>query len=235
MTGQNTPLRKTTLPRPLRVIRARPRLFICFMVALMIALMLPWDWRHVTRALIAWNVGAGLYVLLVGLMMSGATHENIRKRAQVEDEGQFTILTLAIIAALASIGAIVAELAIVKELAGVQKTLHILLAAVTIISSFAFIHVMFALHYAHEYYAQWRQDLKKPEGQRGGLAFPATDCPDYIDFLYFSFVIGVASQTADVATTGRTMRFIVLVHGILSFFFNTTVLALTINIAAGLI
>ena len=220
---------------PLRIVRGRPRLFICVAVGLAAGVALPWDWVLVTRMLLAWNVGTWLYVALVWRMMAQATHHNIRQRARVQDEGQATILLLAIIAATASLGAIVAQLGAVKEMAGMFKALHVTLAAVTIIGSFAFTHIMFPLHYAHEYYAEWRQDPDKPATERGGLSFPATPNPHYIDFAYFSFVIGVASQTADVATTSRKMRSIVLVHGILSFFFNTTVLALTINIAAGLI
>lgn len=220
---------------PARIVRGRPRLFICMVIGLFAGLVLPWEWVPVTRMLLAWNIGTWLYIALVWRMMAQATHDNIRQRAKVQDEGQFTILLLAIIAATASLGAIVAQLGAVKEMAGMFKALHVMLAAVTIIGSFAFTHIMFTLHYAHEYYAEWRQGPDKPASERGGLSFPATPNPHYIDFAYFSFVIGVASQTADVATTSRKMRAIVLVHGILSFFFNTTVLALTINIAAGLI
>ena len=100
----------------------------------------------------------------------------------------------------------------------------------TILGSFAFIHVTFALHYAHEYVLGRRR--KTPEGC--GLIFPGTDKPDYLDFLYFSFVIGVAGQTADVSISSQPMRRVALIHCVLSFLFNTTVLALTINIAAGL-
>ena len=116
-----------------------------------------------------------------------------------------------------------------------RRKMHIGLAALTIMSSFTFIHIMFMLHYAHEFYSEWKRDPAKPKGERGGLMFPGEDMPGYLDFMYFSFVIGVASQTADVATCSKDMRMIVLIHGIVSFFFNTTVLALTINIAAGLI
>ena len=222
-------------PLPLRLVRARPRLFICAAVGLALGFVLPWDWRLVTRLLVAWNVGTWLYVGLVWRMMARATHQNIRQRALVQDEGQWTILILAIIAAVASLGAVMLQLGAVKEMAGLVKALHILLVALTIVGSFTFIHIMFTMHYAHEYYAEWGIEANRSAGERGGLSFPGTIDPHYIDFAYFSFVIGVASQTADVATTSRDMRSIVLIHGILSFFFNTTVLALTINIAAGLI
>jgi uncharacterized membrane protein len=93
----------------------------------------------------------------------------------------------------------------------------------TIALSWAFIHTIFALHYAHEFYAQTRG---------GGLAFPGEGEPDYWDFLYFSLVIGMTSQVSDVAVTAKPMRRIVAAHGVVSFVFNTTLLALAVNIAA---
>lgn len=226
---------KRRMPMPLRVIRARPRLIICALLAMLIGIFLPHSWRIVTRLLISWNVLTGLYVILVGAMMKGSTHENIRRHAKLQDEGQWTILFLALIAAIASLGAIILELNGVKDLHGLTKSLHVGLVGLTILMSFIFIHLMFTLHYAHEYYAEWQQDKSRQTSDRGGLSFPATVNPRYIDFIYFAFVVGVASQTADVSTTSRAMRVIVVIHGIVAFFFNTTVLALTINIAAGLI
>lgn len=220
---------------PLRILRARPRLFVCVAVGVALGALLPGDWRPVTRMLVAWDGAVLLYVALVGAMMADSNTQNIIRRARVQDEGQFTILALAMVAAVASLGAIVLQLGAVKDMAGMEKALHIGLAALTIVSSFAFIHLMFALHYAHEFYAEERQGVKRPENQRGGLMFPGDQHPTYPDFLYFSYVIGVASQTADVSTCSRAMRMIALIHGVVSFFFNTTVLALTINIAAGLI
>ena len=221
--------------KPIRIIQSRPRLFICVFAGLLALLVMPGSWPQATRMLLAWNIGTWGYVLLVWHMISGATPSNIRQRAQVQDEGQFPILFLSTLAAIVSLGAIVLQLGTVKEMAGLPKALAIILSGVTIASSFAFIHIMFTLHYAHDYYAEWRAEKAKPAAERGGLSFPGTTNPDYVDFLYFAFVIGVAAQTADVATTSRHMRAVALVHGIVSFFFNTTVLALTINIAAGLI
>ena len=220
---------------PIRILKTRPRLFGCIVAALALAVLLPSEWHAATRMLLVWNFCALLYIGLVGFMIRGATHENIRRRARLQDEGQTAILLLSLVAAVASLGAIVLQLGAVKDMHGLSKSLHIMLAALTIISSFAFIHVMFMLHYAHEFYAEWRRDPLKPQGERGGLMFPGEDMPGYLDFMYFSFVIGVASQTADVSTCSSEMRIIVLIHGVVAFFFNTTVLALTINIAAGLI
>ena len=221
--------------KPVRIVLARPRLFICFLLSIITGLVLSGDLSPVLRLLIAWNVGVLCYLAAVWHMMRAADHHNIRQRALVQDEGQFFILLFAVIAAAVSLGAIILQLGAMKEVQGLAKGLHILLVALTIVNAFAFIHIMFTLHYAHEFYAEWRHDTNLPAGERGGLMFPGTNEPNYVDFFYFAFVIGVASQTADVSTVSRPMRTLAVLHGIISFFFNTTVLALTINIAAGLI
>jgi uncharacterized membrane protein len=152
----------------------------------------------------------------------------MRARALQHDEGNTVVLLLVVAAALMCVGAIVAELAGVKDLKGQLRYAHILLAALTIISSWAFTQTMFALHYAHDYY------VSAIHGEHGGLDFPGGHAPDYGDFLYFSCVIGTSGQTADVSFTSRKMRRTGTVHCVLAFFFNTTLVALTINIASGL-
>lgn len=178
--------------------------------------------------IVGWNAGAGVYLILAARMMFWSSHERVRKRALLHDEGRIVVLTLVVIAAIASLGAIVSELAVAKDLHGVTRYAHIALAAVTLLSSWAFTQVMFALHYAHDYYAS------EMRGVAGGLDFPGGHAPDYGDFLYFSCVIGTSGQTADVSFTTRSQRRTGLVHCVLAFFFNATLLALTINIASGL-
>jgi uncharacterized membrane protein len=219
---------------PLRLVEARPRLFICVAIGIALGLVLPHDWRLLTRLLIAWNGAIILYLILGARMMMQADNLSIRHRAKLTDDGKYAFLGLSILAAIASLAAIIFELAGVKDLSGPDKTTHVALVATTIVSSWFFVHLTFTLHYAHEYFAE---ELRTPDPTdvRGGLIFPGTKDPRYIDFLYFSYIIGVASQTADVATSSATMRALALVHGIVSFFFNTTILALTINIAASLL
>jgi len=182
----------------------------------------------VTRAIIGWNVGAILYLILAMKMMFWSTHERMRARALQHDEGNTVVLILVITAALMCIGAIVAELAVVKDLKGELRYAHIALAGLTIVSSWAFTQTMFALHYAHDYYVCAIHD------EHGGLDFPGGHPPDYGDFLYFASVIGTSGQTADVSFSSRKMRRTGTVHCVLAFFFNTTLVALTINIASGL-
>jgi len=183
----------------------------------------------ISRMIIGWNVFTCLYLVLAARMMFWGTHEKMRSRAVLQDEGRLAILALVVLAAIVSLGAIIAELGVVKDMHGVLKYAHIALTVLTILSSWAFTQVMFALHYAHDYY------MEKSRGNTGGLQFPDESIPDYSDFLYFSCVIGTSGQTADVSFTSRSMRRTGLVHCVLAFFFNTTLLALTINIASGLL
>jgi len=224
-TDQPHPLRH--LPRPLRIVRARPRLFISALVVLLVIALCPSDWRMATRVLVGWDVGIGLYLVLALRMMGVADVRHIRLRARLQDEGQFTILALTATAALASLGAIVALLGMSGG--NEREPTHLLLGVVTILLSWTFTHIMFALHYAHEYYDE-------NGGQGGGLLFPGNLAePDYWDFVYFSFVIGMTSQVSDVQITCRPIRHTVSVHGIISFIFNVTLLALTVNIAASVL
>ena len=183
------------------------------------------DWRPASRLLVGWDLYVSLYLVLVAHVMAVCDVSRIRERAAREDEGQVTILVLTVSAALASLGAVVAELG--SSVGSARRPSHIALAAATILLSWAFIHAIFALHYAHEFY---------DETDGGGLAFPGGDpAPDYWDFVYFSFVIGMTSQVSDVAVTSKRIRRTVAAHGVVAFVFNAALLALTVNIAASAI
>lgn len=212
------------------IVSVRPHLFFCVALGALTALLLPMEWAEhpVTRLIIGWNLGAFVYLALALRMMFGATHENMRSRAMSQDEGRFLILAMVIFGAVTVLAAIGGELVLAKGLHGTLRYTHIALACSTLLTSWAFTQVMFAQHYAHDYY------VAEVRGAGGGLAFPGEETPDYGDFLYFSCVIGTSGQTADVNITSRTMRRTGLVHCVLAFFFNATLLALTINIASGL-
>lgn len=218
----------------LRNLIARPRLLLCTLCALLIFWLEPEDWHISTRILIAWNIGTWLYLASTALIMMKANSSTIRRQAIMADESRFMVLTLAILAASASLIAIIFQLQ-VKDVSGILRNVHLGIAASTIVSAWSFIQVTFAQHYAHEYFVERRAGIDQPEELRGGLVFPGTDNPEFGDFLYFAMVIGVASATADVNITTKAMRRVATVHCVLAFFFNTTVLALTINIGAGLI
>jgi uncharacterized membrane protein len=218
-------------PALMRLILSRPRLFSSMLIGVLIVVFLPESFalHEITRAIIGWNVGAWLYLMLAARMMFWTTHEKMRTRAIQQDDGRLAVLGMVVVAAIMSLGAIVAELAVVKDMHGMLRYAHVALAVLTILSSWAFTQVMFALHYAHDFY------VAKERGNPGGLEFPSVTAPDYSDFLYFACVIGTSGQTADVSFTSRAMRRTGLVHCVLAFFFNTTLVALTINIASGLI
>lgn len=220
---------------PWRIVRAHPRLFAGVAAGFAVEHFLPESFRLSTRLLIAWNAGTWFYFIATGVMIARASPHSIRQRAETTDEGKFFILVFTTLAALATIAAIVVQLAAVTGLKDwTLKGPHIGLAAATIISAWFFIHLTYALHYAHEYFDEYDNEPGRPATERGGLIFPGTEDPDYYDFLYFSYVIGVACQTADVELSSHAMRRVALVHCIVAFFFNSAVLALTINIAAGL-
>jgi uncharacterized membrane protein len=208
-----------------RVVRARVRLFVSVAIGLLTAAVLTavTTWRPATRVLAAWDVGVVLYLILAFEAMARADVHRIRARAAEEDEGGIAILIGTVAAAMTSLAAIVAELG---SASGQGRGLHAghLVAAATIFLSWIFIHTIFALHYAHEFYG--------PESG-GGLAFPGGDEePDYWDFMYFSFAIGMTSQVSDVGVTTRVVRRTVTAHAVVAFVFNTALLALTINLAA---
>ncbi len=213
-----------------RQLRARPRLLVAALTAILVGVLFParLEAHLVTRLLIAWNTGAMLYVFLAVSMMARSSREHMRYRARAQDEGQFVILTLVVVSAVASLAAIGGELTVVKDMHGTEKIAHIGLAALTVVSSWTFTQIMFALHYAHDYYAA------QSDGRKPGLSFPDDDEPDYGDFFYFAAVIGTSGQTADVSFVSKMMRRIGSVHCILAYLFNTTVLALLINIGASL-
>jgi len=217
-------LRFRKMPVPVRVVYARPRTFISIALGILAFFLLPGSLRLVTRLLVGWDVFAAFYLVLVFTMVlrSGITH--IRRNAVLQDDGRFLILLVTALGAFASIVAIVFELG-----ASNRSAPGLALATVTIALSWAAVHTGFSLHYAHEYY---RGD--KP----GGLQFPSGDQhehADYWDFVYFSFVIGMTAQVSDVGITDKVIRRTATVHGIISFVFNTALLALMVNIAASAI
>lgn len=206
------------------------------MIGVLAALAMPHDLRPVSRVLLGWNTGVLAYFFAVAAMVASSNEHSLARRAAAQDDGRFAILFLTIFAAAAAFGGIFYQLLVVKDAHGLVRSFHLGLAALTVISSWAFIHVMFALHYASECFSVRNAKVSPEAKVHGGLRFPGEDeQPDYLDFFYFSFVIGVACATADVNITSRSIRRTALIHSVVAFFFNSAVLALTVNIAAGLV
>jgi uncharacterized membrane protein len=217
-------LRFRKMPKPLRVVYARPRTFISILIGVVGFFLLPASLRLVTRALVGWDIFVAFYLVLVFTMVLRSGVRHVRHNAALQDDGRFLILLVTALGAFASIAAIVFELG-----ASNRSVPGLALATVTIALSWAAVHTAFSLHYAHEYYRG-----AKP----GGLQFPSGDPhedADYWDFVYFSFVIGMTAQVSDVGITDKIIRRTATVHGIISFVFNTALVALMVNIAASAI
>lgn len=217
-------VRFRNLPLPVRVVYARPRTFIAIAIGFVAFLLLPDSQRLVTRLVVGWDAFAALYLVLAYSMMLRCDIGHIRRSAVLQDDGRFVMLLVTALGAFASLAAIVFELGASKgDPAG------LILATVTIVLSWTVVHTAFSLHYAHEFYRG-----SKP----GGLQFPSGDAQaeaDYWDFVYFSFVIGMTAQVSDVGITDRVIRRTAIVHGVISFVFNTALIALMVNIAGSAI
>ena len=217
-------LRFQKMSRPVRWVYARPRTFFAIAIGVLTYSLLPASLRQVTRALLGWDAFIAAYLLLVYVMMLRCGLAYIKRNAVLQDDGRFLILLMAAFGAFASIAAIV------FELGASHHSIHALtLATITIALSWAAVHTIFALHYAHEFYRG---------AEPGGLQFPSGDQhehPDYWDFVYFSFVIGMTAQVSDVGITDKIIRRTATAHGIVSFIYNTALVALMVNIAASAI
>lgn len=190
--------------------------------ALVVLALMAVPLRMTTRLLVGWDAGLVLYLMFVFRTMAHSTVDNIRRRAALLDEGAIALLVLTTAAALASLVAVVAELG------HAPSWQRIVMGVITILLSWTFMHLIFALHYAHEYYGAGADD------RVGGLVFPGDEDPDYWDFVYYSFVVAMTAQVSDVQITSKAIRRLSTAHGVVAFFFNATVLALTVNIVSGL-
>lgn len=202
-------------------LRHRPALLVGLVIGMLATAAAAAVLRPVTASLVGWDAGVLAYVVAFLVVVQRSTPERLNQFSANLDEGRWGVLVGTSIAAIASLGAIVAELAHAHGRPDAAWTE--VLAGSTVLLSWLFIHLIFATHYAHEY---WYRS--------GGLAFPGNDSPDYGEFLYFSFCIAVASQVSDVSTQSAGMRKLVLAHSLIAYLFNTAVIALGVNIAASL-
>jgi uncharacterized membrane protein len=212
--------------KPLRIVRTHGRLFTSLVIGVAIFFSIPSAERMATRILIGWDVAVSVYLAMAFVMITRFDLALVHRRAASQDEGGMLILVLTVLAAVASLAAIIAELGSVRGTVAAAENLYFAHAVLTILLSWAFIHVIFAFHYAHEFYGEGRDQ------NVGGLEFPDDDQPDYWDFIYFSFVIGMTFQVSDVQVTSKIIRRLVVAHGFVSFVFNVAILALMVNISS---
>ncbi len=224
----------------LRIAKARPTLLTGAAILLAVTPLLhaatPFDWT--TSGLLAWCLATLIFVLVGGWRLSGNSREQLQKIAAAIDSSALAILVIAIAVAVASLVAVFVELSGTRCADAAQACMptferdgRVALTAATILCSWFFVQMIFAVHYTHTYYGGDEGET----GPRGGLDFPGETEPLFSDFVYFSVSVGATSQTSDTAVPSPRMRRIVTAHAIFAFFFNTTILALTINIAAGLV
>jgi uncharacterized membrane protein len=216
--------------RRTRYLRQHKRLALSVLLGFFTYLLLPRSVGEGARLLVAFDLAAVVFLGAVWIMMARATTAEMRRRSQIEDESRYVVLALSAAAAVAVLLAITSQLQEIRDQTSTTTALHVRLAAATIVLAWFFMNTIFALHYAQFFYGN-----ASGAGDARGLDFPGRAEPDYWDFLYFSFVIGMTFQVSDVQIEDHHLRRLGLAHGVLAFFFNVVVLALTINIVAGLL
>ncbi|MGA7932338.1 MAG: DUF1345 domain-containing protein [Kovacikia sp.] len=219
--------------KPEKFLNVRSRLLLAVISAALMAALIP-NWVHLpTRSLSVWDTGMFCFLALTWWTMLRATPETMRRKAQQQDVGRLVILSLITALSCVSVLAIAFMLRESKHATLLLLAVHLSLSFITILGAWLLVHTIFALHYAYGYYHDDSKTLEQCKAEE--LDFPGEEEPNYWDFLYFSFVIGMTSQVSDVQVISRSLRRLTLFHSILAFFFNTMILAMSINVFAGLI
>jgi len=208
----------------------RAWLMLAAVVGVATFLLTPSSWGAITRGIAGWNAAVIFWITLVGLLSRGNSGQLARRAARY-NVGWLLMLTIVSTAVMASLGAIVVLLSHVKNMPLAEKTPHLLGSIATIALSWIALHTLYTFVYLHYYYVPTQSASNDP----CRLIFPATPAPTFADFLYFSFTIGATSQTSDIVISSPSIRRVVTAHAMLSFAFNTALLAITINIAAGVV
>lgn len=211
-------------------LHAGGRLVIAIAGSAIVFLLLPASLRLVERLTLVWILGIAIFLALTALAVVALPPERLRQRVRQIDPRRWVILALIIAAATVSLFALGFTLQKPPEETALAQARRLGLAGLAVVFSWTLTHSTFALHYAHHFYG----DRPRPGSadDRGGLAFPGSEPPDFLDFLYFSLVVGMTCQVSDVQVTSRSMRRLTLLHGVLAFFFNTVILALAVNLLA---
>jgi uncharacterized membrane protein len=216
---------------PQRVFLGHLRLFVSTTVGVASWFALPASWAARTRGIAAWDIGAGVFLLLCLLLFRGGTPARMQRNAAAQEEGEWSLFWLVVAGVTASFSAIIGEFSTMKGAPAGTHGQKVAIVGVTLALSWMLTHAVFALRYAHEFYTR-TGGAAQPDG---GLQFPGEAAPDYWDFLYFSAVLGMTFQVSDVQITSRKLRRLATLHGLLGFVFNTVIVALTVNLASGLL
>lgn len=212
-------------------LRADQRLLLCLTVAAAVfAAVWPAQLQRLTRVVVAWDAFCVTLLALHWIVFFSTPAEAVRTQAQQQDESRSGIFVLVLSAVCASLLGILLLMRPTGDPV-VRKELHRAISLLGIALSWNLLHTLFTVHYAHRYYTD---PDAAPDAQIGGLDFPGEKRPDYLDFAYFSFIIGMTFQVSDVSISARPLRRFVLLHSLLSFVFNTIVVALTISVLSNL-
>ena len=204
------------------------KIIICIVLAIAAYLVADIKNNPLTRLMIGWNTFSLCMIIMTWITFKITTPDEIRRQAELQDTSRVVIFVIVLISAFASFFAVL--LLVISEKKETEA-FDIPVAIAGMLFSWFLVHTIFAMRYAHIYYGDHET---KPDIHAGGLIFPNEDKPDYLDFAYFSFVLGMTFQVSDIQVTSKRLRKLALLHGILSFGFNTIIVALTINVIAGL-
>ncbi len=215
-------------PRVWQAVVSRPILIAAIACGILAWLLLPPLGAGRTRLLLAWDVGCAVMLALCAVLFSHQRLNDVAANARRQEEGEWTIFALVLGTVAVSFAAVLGEFGAAKASGPEMRGLHMGMVGLTLLLSWLVTHTLFCLRYAHEFYTG-SDDPNVPDG---GLEFPGTRQPDYWDFMYFSLVLGMTFQVSDVQITARKLRRLAVVHGLLSFLFNTVIVALSVNIGA---
>ena len=222
-TGVTTPPKKHRW-RPLHYVRARPRMLVSLIIFLVVsAVLVAMKLRVPTAILLGFDLAAVVFLSMLARMFNRCTAAHMRSQARAQDTGRWGILWSGIVLSTVVLVALSSELHAAKG----GGLLALGVGTLSVVLSWLFLNTMFAIHYAHGFYG----DLGE---KHAGLEFPDTPEPDYWDFAYFAIVIGMTFQVSDIEISSRHIRRVALVHGMISFLFNTVIVALTINVVVDL-
>jgi uncharacterized membrane protein len=216
---------ETSLTHWLRPWHATTRLAVAIAVGVLSEFLMRRFWPSALSAILAWDAGVVCFLVLTYRVIADRSIASIKRRAARLDTRASVMMMLVVLAACVSLYGLSLNLHGPAAALPDQPVLRVLLAGFTVIGSWSLIHTVFALHYAHLFYGT----------AQGGLIFPGGGEPDYYDFLYYSFVIGMTCQVSDVQVASGSLRRLTLIHGVLSFLFNTVILALAVSVGAGLL
>jgi uncharacterized membrane protein len=204
------------------------RIFISAFFAAIVFAGIPWELPLTARLALTWTAFAGALLLLAwGVILSGDPGA-VRRSAVLQDAGRSLIFALVLLASCGSLWIVWTLIGLARGQSGGTYAFYMTLAPAAVVFSWCLVHTLFTLRYAHIYHGAGEIHGT----HHGGLEFPGNHLPDYMDFAYYAFVVGMTAQVSDVQVTSRRLRRLTLLHGVISFAFNTIILALTINALA---